>query len=47
MNVIPALEPITDRARELNPRILELVFADRPLTDAEWAELEEAERNAE
>lgn len=38
---IPTLEPITTPIRELNDRLWELlVRTDRPLTDAEWAEVE-------
>jgi hypothetical protein len=44
---IPTIPPITARCVEPNPRIHELVFADRELTEAEWAELEEFERAAQ
>lgn len=47
MTPIPTIPPITARAVELNPRILELVFADRDLTDAEWEELSAYEKDAE
>lgn len=47
MTPIPTIPPITARCVELNPRILELVFADRDLTDAEWEELSAYEKDAE
>lgn len=40
---IPRLETVAAIARELNTRLVELIFADRELTADEWREIIEME----
>ncbi|MEG3124441.1 hypothetical protein [Sphingomonas sp. GB1N7] len=44
--MIALVEPIAVKVRECAPRLLALLLADRPLTQAEWAEIALVEEEA-